>query len=114
VRQESVKVAYSHNAIAFVTTTKNGSEFTAFDRYTPYTTKRKRKRMKQLDYLQEQENTIFIRRDEAEREVERVVGRAVTPLEFLQIRQAIAQFEECEDKIEKVQEQINDMRKWVE
>jgi hypothetical protein len=63
--------------------------------------------MKQLDYLQEQENTIFIRRDEAEREVERVVGRAVTPLEFLQIRQAIAQFDACEDKIETIQAQIN-------
>jgi hypothetical protein len=70
--------------------------------------------MKQLDYLQEQENTIFARRDEAEREIERVVGRILTPLEFLQIRQAIAQFEECEDKIESVQERINDMRKWVE
>jgi len=70
--------------------------------------------MKQLDYLQEQENTIFTRRDEAEREVERVVGRILTPLEFLQIRQAIAQFEECEDKIESVQERINNMRKWVE
>jgi hypothetical protein len=70
--------------------------------------------MTRLEQLQEQENTIFTRRDEAEREVERVVGRAVTPLEFLQIRQAIAQFEECEDKIEGVQERINDMRKWVE
>ena len=63
--------------------------------------------MKQLDYLQEQENTIFIRRDEAERAIERVVGRAVTPLEFLQIRQAIAQFDECEDRIETIQARIN-------
>jgi len=63
--------------------------------------------MTRLEQLQEQENTIFARRDEAEREVERVVGRAVTPLEFLQIRQAIAQFEECEDRIENIQERIN-------
>jgi hypothetical protein len=63
--------------------------------------------MTRLEQLQEQENTIFARRDEAEREVERVVGRAVTPLEFLQIRQAIAQFEECEDRIETIQARIN-------
>ena len=63
--------------------------------------------MTRLEQLQEQENAIFARRDEAESEIERVVGRAVTPLEFLQIRQAIATFEECEDRIESIQARIN-------
>ena len=63
--------------------------------------------MTRLEQLQEQENAIFARRDEAEREIERVVGRAVTPLEFLQIRQAIGAFEECEDRIETIQARIN-------
>ena len=70
--------------------------------------------MTHLQRLQAQESAIFARRDEAEREVERVVGRAVTPLEFLQIRQAIGTFEECESKIEGVQLRIEDVRRWVE
>ena len=67
-----------------------------------------------LQRLQEQENEIFARRDEAEGEVNKVVGRELSPLEFLQIRQAIGTFEECEDKIEGVQLRIEDVRRWVE
>ena len=67
-----------------------------------------------LQRLQEQENEIFARRDEAEGEVGKVVGRELSPLEFLQIRQAIGTFEECESKIEGVQLRIEDVRRWVD
>lgn len=67
-----------------------------------------------LQRLQEQENAIFARRDEAEGEVNKVVGRELSPLEFLQIRQAIGTFEECESKIEGVQLRIEDVRRWVD
>jgi hypothetical protein len=67
-----------------------------------------------LQRLQEQENEIFARRDEAEGEVSKVVGRELSPLEFLQIRQAIGTFEECESKIEGVQLRIEDVRRWVD
>jgi hypothetical protein len=67
-----------------------------------------------LEQLQEQEGKIFARRDEAEGAINKVIGRELTPLEFLQIRQAIADFEECEQRIEKIQDRMNDVRKWVD
>ena len=67
-----------------------------------------------LQRLQEQENAIFARRDEMEKQVNTAAGRELSPLEFLIIRQAIAEFEECELRIEKVQERMDDVRKWVD
>jgi hypothetical protein len=66
-----------------------------------------------MQRLEEQEKQIFMHRDEAEGEIERVMGRALTPLELLQIRQAVGAFEECEQRIEKVQERMNDMKEWA-
>lgn len=65
-----------------------------------------------LQKLQEQENAIFARRDEAEGEVNKVVGRELSPLEFLQIRQAMTEFEECERRIDGVQLRMEDVRRW--
>lgn len=62
--------------------------------------------------LKETEDKLFTRRDEAEGAVKRIVGRDISPLEFFQIRQAMGEFEECERRIEKVQEQMEDARKW--
>jgi hypothetical protein len=67
-----------------------------------------------LQKLEEQESAIFARRDEMEKKVNRAAGRELSPLEFLIIRQAIADFEECERRIEKIQERMNDVREWVE
>jgi hypothetical protein len=60
--------------------------------------------------LKETEDKLFTRRDEAEGAINKVMGRELTPLEFLQIRQAIGEFEECERRIEKVQEQMENAR----
>jgi hypothetical protein len=64
--------------------------------------------------LKEQEDKLFIRRNEQEGVVNRVVGRELTPLEFLQIRQAIGEFEECESRIEGVQLRMDDLKRWGE
>lgn len=60
-----------------------------------------------LQQLEEQESAIFARRNEAEGEVNKIVGRELSPLEFLQIRQAISTFEDCEERIENVQARMN-------
>lgn len=65
-----------------------------------------------LGKLKEQEDALFARRDEQESEINRVAGRELTPLEFLQIRQAIAEFEECERRIEGVQLRMDDLKRW--
>lgn len=62
--------------------------------------------------LKETEDALFTRRDEAEGAINKVVGRELTPLEFLQIRQAIGEFEECERRIEGVQLRMEDARRW--
>jgi prefoldin subunit 5 len=62
--------------------------------------------------LKETEDKLFTRRDETEGAINKVARRELTPLEFLQIRQAIGEFEECERRIEKVQEQMESARKW--
>ena len=62
--------------------------------------------------LKETEDKLFTRRDEQESEINRVAGRELTPLEFLQIRQAIAEFEECERRIEGVQLRMDDLKRW--
>ena len=62
--------------------------------------------------LKETEDKLFTRRDEQESEINRVAGRELTPLEFLQIRQAIAEFEECERRIESVQLRMDDLKRW--
>ena len=64
--------------------------------------------------LKETEDKLFTRRDEMEKQVNTAAGRELTSLEFQIIRQAIAEFEECERRIEKVQEQMENARKWVE
>ena len=63
----------------------------------------------QLQRLEEQERNLFTRRDDAENTVDKIVGRELSPLEFLQIRQAIGLFEDCEDRISAVQERMNAM-----
>jgi hypothetical protein len=65
-----------------------------------------------LEKLKEQEDRIFARRDEMEKQVNTAAGRKLSSLEFQIIRQAIAEFEECERRIEKVQERMNDVREW--
>jgi hypothetical protein len=66
-----------------------------------------------IQKLQQQEKDLFIHRDEAEGEIERVLGKALTPLELLRIRQAVGEFEQCEERIGKVQERIKDLREWA-
>jgi hypothetical protein len=65
-----------------------------------------------LQKLEEQESAIFARRDEMEKQVNTAAGRELSSLEFQIIRQAIAEFEECERRIEKIQERMNDVREW--
>ena len=60
----------------------------------------------QLQRLEEQEQNLFTRRDDAENTISEIAGRKLSPLEFLQIRQAIGVFEDCEERIGTVQERI--------
>lgn len=65
-----------------------------------------------LGKLKEQEDALFARRDEMEKQVNTAAGKELSPLEFLIIRQAIAEFEECERRIEGVQLRMDDLRRW--
>jgi hypothetical protein len=65
-----------------------------------------------LEQLKEQEDKLFTRRDEMEKQVNTAAGRELSSLEFQIIRQAIAEFEECERRIDKIQERMNDVREW--
>lgn len=65
------------------------------------------KEQTKLEQLEEMEKVIFARRDEAENAIDAIVGKGLTPLEFLQIRQAIGTFEECEERIQTLHERMN-------
>lgn len=58
--------------------------------------------------LEQREARLFEQRDEAERKLEQITGR-LTPLQFLQIRQLVGEFEKCEQAIERIQETVADL-----
>ena len=58
-------------------------------------------------YWAEREERIFATRNEAERDMAKAVGVGeLTPLQVIQLRQACAVFERCEEGIERVQAQM--------
>jgi predicted transcriptional regulator len=60
-----------------------------------------------LQQLEEQETLVFARRDKMQKQIEDVAGRELSSLEFLIIRQAMAEYEECEERIETIQARMN-------
>ena len=65
------------------------------------------KEQTKLEQLEMLERVIFTRRDAAENAVDAIAGKELTPLQFLQIRQAIAAYEECEERIGNLHERMN-------
>lgn len=63
--------------------------------------------------LQAREAALFDQRDKAEQIVREIAGK-LTPLDFLLIRQAVASYEDAEERIGKLQERMNDLAEWVE
>lgn len=63
--------------------------------------------------LVERESKIFNRRDEIEKRLNNITGVKLSGLQLLQLRQAIADYEQCEDAISRVQESMDNLRERV-
>ena len=59
--------------------------------------------------LKQREAKIFEQRDNAKNKIDEALGIQLTPLQFLQIRQLVAEYDKCEEAIGRIQERMEDL-----
>jgi len=60
----------------------------------------------ELSQAKAREEKLFTRRDECEAQVAQIIGWELTPMQLLQLRNAVAKWEQYEEAIDKVQERL--------